>query len=113
MFPDGCKILTYFSCIDENFFVPMRDARGCRTRQALKKHLYAPIRLNEYFVKKAPTVNNTLPLALAVHEISPHFWAAYEQTIVSLKTNSSMDFTSNYVGVMHRLTSNLCFLLSN
>ena len=22
-------------------------------------------------------VNNTLPLALAVHEISRHFWAAY------------------------------------
>ena len=43
MLPDGCKILTYFSCIDKNFFVPMRDARGYRTRQALKKHLYAPI----------------------------------------------------------------------
>ena len=43
MFSDGCKILTYFSCIDENFFVAMRDARGYRTRQALKKHLYAPI----------------------------------------------------------------------
>ena len=40
MFPDGCKILTYFSCIDENFFVPMRDARGYRTRQALK-NIYA------------------------------------------------------------------------
>ena len=25
-------------------------------------------------------VNNTLPLALAVHEISRHFWAAYGQT---------------------------------
>ena len=25
-----------FSCIDENFFVAMRDARGWRTRQALK-----------------------------------------------------------------------------
>ena len=36
MFPDGFKILTYFSCIDENFFVPMRDARGYRRRQALK-----------------------------------------------------------------------------
>ena len=36
MFSDGCKILTYFSCIDENFFVAMRDARGYRTRQALK-----------------------------------------------------------------------------
>ena len=36
MFSDGCKILTYFSCIDENFFVPMRDARGYRTRQASK-----------------------------------------------------------------------------
>ena len=43
MLPDGCKILTYFSCIDENFFVPMRVARGYRTRQALKKHLYVPI----------------------------------------------------------------------
>ena len=42
MFSDGCKILTYFSRIDENFFVAMRDARGCRTR------------LNEYFVKRAP-----------------------------------------------------------
>ena len=28
-------------------------------------------------------VNNTLPLALAVHEISRHFWAAY-----ALTTNS-------------------------
>ena len=36
MLPDGCKILTCFTCIDENFFVPMRDARGYRTRQALK-----------------------------------------------------------------------------
>ena len=36
MFSDGCKILTYFSCIDENFFVAMRDARGYRARQALK-----------------------------------------------------------------------------
>ena len=25
-------------------------------------------------------VNNTLPLALAVHEISRHFWAAYGYT---------------------------------
>ena len=25
-------------------------------------------------------VNNTLPLALAVHKISRHFWAAYVQT---------------------------------
>ena len=25
-------------------------------------------------------VNNTLPLALAVHEISRHFWAAYDKT---------------------------------
>ena len=24
-------------------------------------------------------VNNTLPLALAVHEISRHFWAAYDR----------------------------------
>ena len=24
-------------------------------------------------------VNDTLPLALAVHEISRHFWAAYEK----------------------------------
>ena len=54
MFPDGCKILTYFSCIDESFFVPVRDARGYRTRQALIKHLYAPIGLNEYFVKRTP-----------------------------------------------------------
>ena len=96
------------------FFCP--DA-GCQrlsyTSGFIKKHLYAPIRVNEYFVKKVPIVNNTLPLALAVHEISRHFWAAYEETIVSLKTNSLMDFTSNYVGVMHRLTSNLCFLLSN
>ena len=36
MFSDGCKILTYFLCIDEKFFDPMRDARGYRTRQALK-----------------------------------------------------------------------------
>ena len=43
MFPDGCKILTCFSCIDENFFVPMRDARGYRTRQALKLFPRAPI----------------------------------------------------------------------
>ena len=54
MFSGGCKILTYFSCIHENFFVPTRDARDYRTRQALKKHLYAPIGLNEYFVKRAP-----------------------------------------------------------
>ena len=26
-------------------------------------------------------VNNTLPLALAVHEISRHFWAAYATTL--------------------------------
>ena len=50
MFPDGFKILTYFSCIDENFFVPMRDARGGMPMRdarwytsGFKKHLYAPI----------------------------------------------------------------------
>ena len=51
MLPDGVNFLTYFSCIDENFFVPMRDARGYRTRM--------------YTIY----INNTLPPALAVHEI--------------------------------------------
>ena len=33
----------------------MRDARGYRTRQALKNiYTLAPIGLNEYFVKRAP-----------------------------------------------------------
>ena len=30
-------------------------------------------------------VNNTLPLVLAVHEISRHFWAAYDDTFVLMK----------------------------
>ena len=38
-----------------------------------------------YSARNFPTfliiyVNNTLPLALTVHEISRHFWAAYEPT---------------------------------
>ena len=66
MLPDGCKILTYFSCIDKNFFVPMRDARGYRTRQALK-NIYTL--LLYYIYIYTIYINNTLPPALAVHEI--------------------------------------------
>ena len=44
----------FFHVLTKIFFVAMRDARGWRTRQAFKKHLYAPICLNEYFVKRAP-----------------------------------------------------------
>ena len=62
MLPDGCKILTYFSCIDKNFFVPMRDARGYRTRQAMY-HGHA------FFTMYTIYINNTLPPALTVHEI--------------------------------------------
>ena len=29
-------------------------------------------------------VNNTLPLALTVHEITRHFWAAYGHTLVNI-----------------------------
>ena len=54
MFSDGCKILTYFSCIDENFFCRHAGCQRLSYTSGFKKHLYAPIGLNEYFVKKAP-----------------------------------------------------------
>ena len=55
MLLDGCKILTCFSCIDENFFCSDAGCQRLSYTSGFKKHLYAPIGLNKYFVKKAPT----------------------------------------------------------
>ena len=35
-------------------------------------------------------VNNTLPLALAVHEISRHFWAAYGKIISTASEDKAL-----------------------
>ena len=64
--------LNIFFMYRQKIFCPNAGCQRLCHTSAFKKHLYAPIGLNEYFVKSAPLyiyVNNTLLPALAAREI--------------------------------------------